>query len=180
MNYTVVFLVVACMICLVASLVVVMNKRWFAKAKTIFGTSLQTQANCAITTQEKELLDIIDGKSTCNLGGKCFGDDGVKSSVVIRFTSSNEGVAYYEIPRSISFQYSTGTDPKPPDVQYEMNTQNFNYSIYKNEITLTAGGKEIKGTISVDNGILKLKINGSILTPITSWSIGSGNTMSCS
>lgn len=175
MNYTVVFLVAVCIIFSIVSVVVVMNKRWFAKVKTLFGFPLQYQANCDITTQDKELLDIIEGKTTCNLKGKCFGGGGD----IVRFTGSNEGVVSFQVP-SISFQQSTGSGPQEPTFRYQQLTNNFKYSIKNNQITFIVDGSERKGTISNDNGFLKINIDGKILTPITSWSEGSGVTKSCS
>ena len=56
---------VVCVLCIISSIVIVLNKRWFAQVKKLFGQSLQDQANCFTTDDEETLLKIIDESGTC-------------------------------------------------------------------------------------------------------------------
>ncbi len=86
-------------LCIISSLVIVLNKRWFARVKSWFGTSLQDQANCFTTTDEEILLNIIDESGTCPIAPT----PGTSGTTQIPGTS---GTTY--IPGT------SGTTPPPP------------------------------------------------------------------
>lgn len=74
-------------ITIIVVLVVVLNKRWFAVVKSWFGKSLQAQANCSTTSDQKTLLNVIDGSGKCpqvtvgSVGSKIPGSIGSIGSV---------------------------------------------------------------------------------------------------
>ncbi len=133
---------VLCVLCIISSLVIVLNKRWFARVKKVFGQSLQDQANCKTTEDEETLLKVIDESEKCpqpiiqvtptpiNLVGKCFANGAERYT----FTNDTQGIFTNAYSSRIPFFYSTIDDNKIR-IMLDTSTVGFNFRIGTSSIT---------------------------------------------
>ena len=131
---------VVCVLCIISSIVIVLNKRWFAKVKKLFGQSLQDQANCKTTEDEETLLKVIDESAECpeapvqvtpvNLVGKCFASGTERYT----FTNDTQGIFTREFSSRIPFVYST-IDENKIRIMLDISTVGFNFRIGTSSIT---------------------------------------------
>ena len=136
---------VVCVLCIISSIVIILNKRWFAQVKKVFGQSLQDQANCKTTENEETLLKVIDETEECpetpiqvtpqittpiNLVGKCFANDNERYT----FTNDTQGIFTREFSSRIPFVYSTIDDTKIR-IMLDISTVGFNFRIGTSSIT---------------------------------------------
>jgi hypothetical protein len=134
--------VVLCVLCIISSIVIVLNKRWFAKVKKVFGQSLQDQAKCKTTEDEETLLKVIDESEKCpettvqvtptpiNLGGKCFASGTERYT----FTNDTQGIFTREYSSRIPFTYSI-IDENKIRIMLDISTVGFNFIIGTSSIT---------------------------------------------